>query len=215
MISIEVILRVMTWLLVMDMISSIYNVVEFEEEECDIVQHLIDYGSQVAGVGVYAGKNFDFEEEYEYSNIIRTKRSVLENTALDDFIEGYNDTHCEIVLGYSMIYNHVSEKVDKMVRKRLFYPGEVDSTLEDISDEQYTELICYAAREVKYGDQVLSDYGAEWFEFRTWVPEISPYEVGGDYVRLEDPIHAPSRVPGCPTRTTEVNHEPSKLVVDR
>jgi dTDP-4-amino-4,6-dideoxygalactose transaminase len=34
------------------------------------------------------------------------------------------------------------------------------------------KLVCYATRNVTAGDQIFSDYSSEWFEFRTWVPEI-------------------------------------------
>ena len=196
---IHLVTRIIIWFIAYTSdVSSLTDTTEFGDDNCDITQHLISFGSQVPGIGVYAGKNFTFDERYEHSNFLLARGSGLRFTGLNDFLEGVNDTHSAVALGYSAMFNHISKQIDKMVHKYA-------SGLPLYEQVGYAKVTCSANRSVTIGEQIFADYGSEWFEYRDGIPEISPYEVGGDYVRLEDPIHAPSRVPVCPTMTTKVS----------
>ena len=128
----------------------------------------------------------------------------MEGTIYDDFGEGYNDTHGSLTLGYALVFNHVGAKEDKMVEK--FSTGWVSmyfSNGEESTDGHYE-----AARDVAKGEQIFSYYGDDWFDYRTF-DEISPAAVGDYYLKMADPFHGPTRVPGCPTTTLKVTDLPS------
>ena len=169
------------------------------EEECDLLIHLITFGgSHVPGIGIYAGRDFEQKSYYQKTAIIPALMNTVGGTILTHFIEGYNETHDGVTLGYSMIWNHVSANEDKMVEKL-----GMDEGFYDLDGEPADGITYSVARDVRKGEQVFSWYGDTWFNFRT-IPEISTKSIGGDYLFLEDPHNAPSRVPGCPTMTTRV-----------
>ena len=127
------------------------------------------------------------------------KFSHLEGTIYDDFGEGYNDTHGSLTLGYALVFNHVGANEDKMVEK--FNTGWVSMYF--ANGEGSTDGHYEAARDVAKGEQVFSYYGDDWFDYRTF-DEISPAAVGDYYLKMADPFHGPTRVPGCPTTTLQV-----------
>ena len=123
----------------------------------------------------------------------------MEGTIYDDFGEGYNDTHGSFTLGYALVFNHVGSREDKMVEK--FNTGWVSMYF--ANGEGSTDGHYEAARIVTKGEQIFSYYGDDWFDYRTF-DEISPAEVGGYYLKMDDPFHGSTRVPGCPTTTLQV-----------
>ena len=127
------------------------------------------------------------------------KFSHLEGTIYDDFGEGYNDTHGSLTLGYALVFNHVGANEDKMVEK--FNTGWVSMYF--ANGEGSTDGHYEAARDVAKGEQIFSYYGDDWFDYRTF-DEISPAAVGDYYLKMADPFHGPTRVPGCPTTTLQV-----------
>ena len=128
----------------------------------------------------------------------------MEGTIYDDFGEGYNDTHGSLTLGYALVFNHVGAKEDKMVEK--FSTGWVSMYF--ANGEESTDGHYEAARDVAKGEQIFSYYGDDWFDYRTF-DEISPAAVGEYYLKMADPFHGPTRVPGCPTTTLKVTNSPT------
>lgn len=115
-------------------------------------------------------------------------------------MEGHNETHALVSLGYCMIYNHAPLWEDNMIDKY------VDSATSGFRFSHYEETsydpIYRAARNIQPGEQIFSYYGDDWFTSRG-AEEIFPRtQVGGDYCSLKDPLNHFTRVPGCVVGTT-------------
>ena len=167
---------------------------------CDLPLHLIRFGeSAIPGVGVYSGRPFALDETIMSTPLIPVLYEKIAGTALEDFYEGYNDTFHGVSFGSSSVFNHNSEAEDHMAYKTGTDP--IFKSIHDDSDIHGEKHVTY--RNFEAGEQIFISYGDMWFDRRPYDP-ASPRAVGGDYLKLADPFNAASRVPGCPSLTTEV-----------
>ena len=163
---------------------------------CDLPLHLIRFGdSAIPGLGVYSGRPFEIDETIVSTPIVPIHAEKTAGTALNDFHEYFNDTFNCVSFGSCSMFNHISEDEDFMAHRFR------TESIHDDSDIEGEKHITY--RNIEAGEQIFISYGDDWFDRRPYDP-ASPRAVGGDYLKLADPFNASSRVPGCPSLTTEV-----------
>ena len=108
-------LRLYAWKM-LSCLTFIYAANRFsgDSDECDLI---MTYDTNV-GVGIYAGRDFKQDELLEKVIGFAIAEDYHIYKLLDDYVEGFNDTHGLITLGYAMIYNHMSTKHGpKMIMK--------------------------------------------------------------------------------------------------
>lgn len=216
-------------------------------ETCDL---LIKYVDEFYGIGVYAGKDFEtgtklcnhqltpaigfylfplllgFDPIQTCIGIPVPLQSVFKSELIN-YLEWYNATHGLAVLGYGMLYNHIKSSNHVLVRKfpseslhgiyRYTNPSYATETSRDLDYESngYIEL----------GEQIFSNYGPDWFEYRQQV-ELEPSKTENkNHIFYQPNIYGTSRInkngrsstvlPGCGPKYVQYDEYKQNFVAAR
>ena len=164
--------------------------------KCDIVMRY----SEGYGIGLYAGKTFRKGVHLEYSIGMYVPHYITFWNEMDQYVEGYNETHHHLMLGYAIIYNH-APKEKQMAAKSRSYDGWV------YGDKSHSvDTIGVAMQTIQKGSQIFSFYDTEWFTLRN-LQAIDPFslqETYPDVIRVADIHNDRGRIPGCGSKFTEI-----------
>ena len=155
---------------------------------------LIGRYSETFGFAIHAGRDFELDDLIESSLGIpvyfpHSRHTELGGFSLrtilffcewllritssqnaDAYVQGHNDTHALVTLGYSLLYNHISENVDKnskkLARRERFYEFISHPGLMSF------DINYHASRRIQAGEEIFNFYGDGWFESRNQV-EVS------------------------------------------
>eukprot|EP01038_Epipyxis_sp_PR26KG_P012650 gene12650-16959_t len=166
--------------------------------ECELVlRYLPDMG-----IGIYAGVLFTPESDLEYGMIsIPLSNEIKEESVADLYIEGLNDTHNSLTLGYALVYNHAPLADGHMLSKY----NDPDEALHEFKyHPDKTFNIHYKTLWTLFpGDQIFSWYGDQWFVGR--LEELSTRKTSNrDVLHIDDVQQSPGRIPGCAHKYTKI-----------
>eukprot|EP01038_Epipyxis_sp_PR26KG_P013403 gene13403-17971_t len=184
--------------------ENIYTDYNFFNYDCDLVLRILPN----IGIGVYTGKLLTANQVIQNGIGIPVPIEVLYHSILINYAEGYNDTHCLLVLGHSMLYNHLSSNDHNsmaMIRK---FPVDYGLDQNDhTSDMIYGKYKFYYDYDgfshdisfemngfIEPGYQLFSFYGEGWFQDRNLheysVNELLNYD--NQYIRISDNLKEPN-----------------------
>lgn len=143
--------------------------------------------SEAFGVGVFAGKEWEGGDVLEVGIGVPVHLSAVYWSELMNYSEGYNGTHALLTLGNSMLYNHIPDPDQELVRK---YMSRGNGFLEFRQPfGRSIDIDFVARRPTEIGEELLSHYGYDWFEDRGI----------GEVRKTSDEVisHDNTRLPGC------------------
>lgn len=121
------------------------------------------------GVGVFAGRNFIKGEVIERCITIELPAEIIIGTILDHYAFAAGDDNTgALVLGYAMMYNHISKGKSQVgVNRERDGGNAVRSYRTNGNFLETRDYTLVATRAIKKGDEIYSTYGSEaWFESR-------------------------------------------------
>lgn len=152
------------------------------------------------GIGVYAGRLFERNRPIENAIGIPVLLKDAVNTEFVNYMEGLNETHGVLLLGYSSMFNHVPQQ-DSLVRKHVSFD---DSRMQfrPPHGESY-DIVTEPMHKIFPGNQIFSFYGRTWFADRG-LDEVTANELANrnQIVHIDDRGAVSGLLPGCPSRMT-------------
>ena len=170
------------------------------------------------GVAIYAGRPYLAGEILERSVGIPLLKKYHTGISLDSYVEGLNETHSTVSLGYAMLYNHapfhdvprMMEKFNAPLPNLMDLPPPVplpNSIPVPLPNSEFIDIHYVAARDIQEGEQIFQNYGDGWFESRQQKEILPKADIGGEYCLLENPAEQAehrNRIPGCAISATVV-----------
>jgi hypothetical protein len=155
------------------------------------------------GIGIYSGKTFKPTDLIEEVIGIIVPKYTTSNNILEQYVEGMNETHDVVSLGYGMLYNHAPTADGKMLVKDMF--NNIDKSLlnYDIKQRRCVKYVSNWA--IFPGDQIWSFYGDEWFEQRELHEVSSRQQINRNVIHIDNIHNSSTRIPGCPSLLTFID----------
>ena len=172
------------------------------------------------GAGVYAGTHIPSGKVIQHVIGIPIPISTVFHTELINYVEGHNETHASVTLGYSMMFNSSPMTVKSMVRKEMLYFYSSEDGVYSFSNNRGVseDMVLSVNHEIFPGEQLFLYYGSSWFEDRNMRDMFSLQQ---DNVLLKDSMKISMdnafvddqlvSIPGCATLFTYFDATTQKL----
>lgn len=180
-------------------LNSILIIISSEIDDCNLIMHNING----FGVGIYAGKTFKPTDVVEEAIAISVPKYVIDYNILEQYVEGFNETHDLVCLGYGMLYNHAPAVDGRMLVKNITNYMDESLLNGDIGQRRSIKYVSNWA--IFPGDQIWSYYGEEWFTQRNIHEVSSRQQINRNVIHIDNIYNSSTRIPGCATELTYID----------